>query len=103
MQAERVELMPLATQHIGQGKYVQGEGLFLGTQGWKILPGAGLQRMLSHRSPLDRLILFWRCPGEGNNLVCYPGEENPDLADLIAEFLPASLDSRFYIYKVSHI
>lgn len=35
--------------------------------------------------------------------MCYPGEENPDLADLIAEFLSASLVSRFYIYKVSHI
>lgn len=35
--------------------------------------------------------------------MCYPGEENPDLADWIAEVLPASLASRFYIYKVSHI
>lgn len=38
-----MELTLPATQHTGQGEGVQGEGLFLGTRGWKILPGAGLQ------------------------------------------------------------
>lgn len=103
------ELTPPATQHTGQGEGEQKDHVCL-VKGCSWEHGAGrsylvlaFKEVLSHRSPLDRLILFWRCPGEGNNLVCYPGEENPDLADLIAEFLPASLASRIYIYKVSHI
>lgn len=73
--------------------------------------------MLSHRSFCGRLVLSWRCPGEGNHVWC-PGEENADLADLIAKCLQNcwlqgfryliyvrrlfSILFIFYIIKVSH-
>lgn len=112
VQAECVEPTPPA--NTANQQELRGEGAQKGcvclVKGCSWEHGAGrsylvlaFKEVLSHRSSLGRLILFWRCPGEGNSLMPHLGEEDSDLTDLIVKFLPASLASRFYNYKVSYI
>lgn len=72
------------------------KGFFLKHNGGQPQWVLTFKEMLCHRWFWVRLVLFWRCPGKGNKLVCYPGEENPDLAGSIAKFLlPDLLASGF--------